>query len=264
MMLMLRNVVLALLCACSLTVYAADTPSPATSVPPAESLFIRDALVEKGLATGLDKDPELARLVEDFRKEQLARLALNAILTENMPDLNSRAEELYQVRKDKAYSLPLRLRVRVLEMDANGDKEAATVKKLEELREQIASGKLDFKIAVLQHSEAADRKLTEGDSQWFYKGQKPDVFYEAAELLTPEQPLSKVVVHRGSAWLLYLLERKAPEVRPLDEVKPEIIAELQREYRESQEKTLLDGLREQFRQKNASNTAPDPAAGTNR
>ncbi len=244
---MLRKTAIALLCAFSLSAHAADTP-----VSSAENLFIRNALAAKGLEKGLDKDAELLRLVEEFRKDQLARLVLEQSLLEDMPDFTKRAEEIYQVRKDKQYQLPLRLRVRVLEINAGGDKEETARKKLESLRAEIDAGKLAFKIAVLQHSEAADRKLTEGDSQWFYKGQKPDVFYDAAEKLTAEHPLSPVIVHRGSAWLLNFMDRKEPETRSFDDVKPEIISELQREYREAQEKALLESLREQYRQKAAS------------
>lgn len=250
---MLRNLAIALLCAFSLTVYAADTP-----VTPDENLFIRDALAEKGLKMGLDKDPELLRLVDEFRKDQLARLALESSLEEGMPDFEARAEEVYQARKDKAYKLPLRLRVRVLEMDANGDKENAVRKQLEDLRAQIESGTLDFKIAVLQYSEAVDRKLTEGDSQWFYKGQKPDAFYNAAEKLTAEHPLSQVIMHRGTAWLLYFMDRKEPETRTLEDVKPEILDELKREYRDAQEKALLESLREQYRQKTEKESVEQP------
>lgn len=250
---MLRHFVIALLCALFLTAYAADTP-----VTPDENLFIRDALAAKGLQMGLDKNAELIKLVDEFRKDQLARFALEASLEDGMPDFSARAEELYQVRKDKQYKLPLRLRVRVLEIDASSDKEAGARKRLEDLRAQIESGKLDFKIAVLQHSEAADRKLTEGDSQWFHKGQKPDVFYDAAEKLTAEHPLSQVIVHRGTAWLLYFMDRKEPETRSLEDVKPEILDELKREYREAQEKALLESLREQYRQKSANASAEQP------
>ncbi|MBU0655674.1 MAG: peptidylprolyl isomerase [Gammaproteobacteria bacterium] len=240
---MLRNFAIALLCALSLTAHAADTP-----VSSAENLFIRDALAAKGLSKGLDKNPELLKLVEEFRKDQLARLALEASVGEGMPDFEARAEEIYQARKDKQYRLPLRLRVRVLEMDASGDKEETVRNKLEALRSQIDSGQLDFRIAVLQHSEAADRKLSEGDSQWFHQGQKPDVFFDAAEKLTEEHPLSSIIVHRGTAWLLYFMDKKEPETRSLDEVKPEIITELQQEHRQAQEKALLESLREQYRQ----------------
>lgn len=250
---MLRKIAIALLCAFSLSVHAADTP-----VSSDENLFIRDALADKGLEKGLDKDPELLRLVEEFRKDQLARLALEKSLDEDMPDFTARAEEIYQVRKGKQYQLPLRLRVRVLEMDASGDKEEAVRKTLESLRVEVESGKLDFKIAVLQNSEAADRKLAEGDSQWFYKGQKPDVFYDAAEKLTAAHPLSQIIVHRGTAWLLYFMDRKEPETRSFDDVKTEIIDELQREYREAQEKALLESLREQYRKK-AATTSEEPA-----
>jgi hypothetical protein len=240
---MLRKYFSALLCAfLPFSVVLADT-----AMTP-ENLYIRDALAEKGVSKGLDKSPELEKLVAEFRKDQLARLALQASLDEGMPDFNARAEELYQARKDKQYLLPLRLRVRMLEMAASGNKEAATRKQLADIRSQVSGGKLDFKAAVLQYSEEPERKLSEGDSQWFSDGQKPDAIYAAAEKLSTAQPLSDVIVQGGTAYLLYFLDRKEAETRSLEAVKPEIIAELQQEYRQDQEKVVLDSLREKFKQ----------------
>ena len=170
---------------------------------------------------GLDKSPELENS-RGISRRTSARLALNAAL-EGMPDFAARAEELYQVRKEKQYQLPLRLRVRVLESSFASGTEATARSQLENLRSQILAGKLDFKAAVLAHSSDPERKLTEGDSQWFSAGQKSDVLYAAAEQLTPEKPFSDIVMDENRAYLPHYLDRKAPEVRSFDEVKAEII-----------------------------------------
>jgi Xaa-Pro aminopeptidase len=151
---MLRNLTFALLCACAFPAVAA----------PAETAFIRDALVKQGLDKGLDKSPELEKRVTEFRNEQLARLALDAARDEGMPDFSARAEELYQARMAQQYQLPLRLRVRALELTIPDGKETEIRAKLASLRADIAAGKTEFKAAVLANSTAADLKLTEGDS----------------------------------------------------------------------------------------------------
>jgi len=86
------------------------------------------------------------------------------------------------------------------------------------LQASLDEGMPDFKAAVLQYSEEPERKL------------------------------SDVIVQSGTAYLLYFLDRKEAETRSLEAVKPEIIAELQQEYRQDQEKVMLDGLREKFKQ----------------
>lgn len=258
-MFMLRKFFAALLCAVSpLAVFAAG-PTVATDTP-SEAQFIRQTLVEQGKVKGLDKSPELEKRVEAFRQEQLALLALEAAVDEGMPDFSARAEELYQARKASKYQLPLRLRVRVLEMRMETGKEAAVVAQLEKLRADIQAGKLDFKAAVLAHSTDPERKLTEGDSQWFTAGQKPTVLYEAAVKLSPEQPLSGVVLGENIAYLLYYLDRKAPETLSFEAVKADILKELQTEYRDAQRKVILDGLRAQFRQQAGNPPATTQAA----
>jgi len=236
---MMRLYLTVFLCALALSLPAWATTD--------EDVYIQEALAKRGIEKGIDKSPELAKLVSEFRQAQLARLELEAATQDGMPDFTARAKERYQARQTAQYQLPLRLRVRVLEMDAPAAQEAAVKQQLEGLRAQIASGKLDFKAAVLEHSTEPERKLTQGDTFWFHKGEKADEFYQTAEKLTQEQPLSDVFVHRGTAYLLQFIGRKAPETLPFSEVKAGIIAELQQEYRTDQEKTILEDLRAKFK-----------------
>ncbi len=243
---MLRHLTFALLCACAFPAMAAD------DAVLSETAYIRNTLVQQGLARGLDKTPELEKLVTEFRQDQLARLALEAASEEDMPDFTARAEEIYAARQDKQYQLPLRLRVRLLEMAFNDSNETSVREKLNAIRADVLAGKTEFKAAVLANSEAADLKLTEGDSQWFQEGQRPDAVFQAAAQLSVDKPLSEVVVHRNKAYLLAFLDRKAPETRSFEEVKPEIMAELQQEYREDRKKTLLDALSNAFKSQQAA------------
>jgi parvulin-like peptidyl-prolyl isomerase len=110
----------------------------------------------------------------------------------------------------------------------------------------VVAGKVDFKAAVIANSNTTELSLTQGDSQWFKKGDKPDLFFEKAEQLSVDKPLSEVFIHQKTVYLLSFIDRKEPEIRQFDAVKPEIIAELQKEYREDHEKMVLDALREAF------------------
>lgn len=246
---MLRKSLIVLLCAmfplASIMAGASD---------PAEIRYIRDTLAQQGLDKGLDKTPQLIKQVEEFRKDKLAALALDAAKSDGMPDFTARAEELYEVRKDSQYSLPLRLRVRIIEMALPVGKENDINQQLADIRSRIADKKLDFKDAVIKYSESPERRLANGDSQWFAKGEKVDAIYDAALKLDAAHPLSDVVMDdkNHEAYLLYFLDRKAPETRTLEEVKPEIITELQDEYRKTQEQVVLDDLRQKFRQQTAS------------
>lgn len=246
---MLRDATTVLLC--SITLLITPLVMANGSVPLTEAAYIREALVKQGLAKGWDKDAELNKRVEEFRNEQLAHLALEKLSAEGMPDFTARAEELYQARLDKQYRLPLRLRVRILEMRIPEGKQADITDKLKSIRADVLAGKLDFKTAVLEYSQAPTVKLTEGDSQWLTREQVGDTFFSWAEKLSQAAPLSEVLVHEQTAYLLYFLDRQEPETLTFAAVKDEIIAELQEEYRKDQEKLLLDKLRAEFQQREA-------------
>ncbi|MGB3917568.1 peptidylprolyl isomerase [Thiothrix litoralis] len=245
---MRQKIILALLCSCSFVVMASDIAAPVD----AEKHYIQNALIQKGIKLGLDNSPELLDQVENFRKEQLVRLTIEAESVAGMPDFSARAEELYQVRKDKQYNLPLRLRVRVLELEVPEEKAQAIQAELETIRGEVVAGKQDFKTAVMEHSKAVDLRLAQGDSYWFHKEQKSAAFFAAAEALSADKPLSDVFIDQGKAYLLGFLDRKEAEIRSFDQVKPEIIAELQQEYRKDQQKMLLETLRKEFQQQSAA------------
>lgn len=217
-----------------------------TTTPSPEDQFIRETLVKQGETKGLDKSPQLAEAMEAFRKNMLAQLALDAAQEEGMPDFTARAEEIYQVGKDTKYHLPLRLRVRALAIIAPKSQEEAVRKQLQDIRDQITQNKIDFKEAVLKYSTAPDIKLTEGDSQWFQKGQKADDFYETALKLSPDQPLSEVFFTQSTGYLLQYLDKKEPETRPFEDAKSEIISKLQNDYKEEQKKIVLDKIKADY------------------
>ncbi len=213
-----------------------------------EDAFIRNALVKQGEDKGLDKSPQFRLLMSQFRKEQLAKMALEHAANAGMPDFSARAEEIYNARLERDYHQPLRLRVRVLEMSIPEGQEAAIRQQLVSIRDQVQSGQLDFKAAVLTHSSDPEKRLTEGDSQWFAKGQKPDAIYEAALHLNAAHALSDVVIHRQAAYLLQFLDRKEPQTIPFEQVKDEIVSELAKSYREDNQQVVLDKLKTQFKE----------------
>lgn len=214
-----------------------------------QELFIRESLLAKQTTTSIlpEQLALLDKRVDEFRKGQLSHLILEALVLEGAPDFEPRAKELYEARKTTDYQLPLRLRVRVLEK-ALGTNEAAIREHLEQIKQQVAKGSLDFKTVVLAESDAADKKLTEGDSFWFHQGQKVKPFYEAAASLSTDQALSEVLVYEGRAYLLQFIGRQEAMQQTYTEVKDKIVAELRETYTQAQRKLLLEQLNASFSQ----------------
>ncbi|WML87130.1 peptidylprolyl isomerase [Thiothrix subterranea] len=212
-----------------------------------EDLYIREVLVKKGIGQDTSRSTELEERVNEFRKSELSRLALEKASEEGMPDFTARAKELYEANREDKYALPLRLRVRTVEMLIDEGQQEQVRQKLSDIRTQILSGKLDFKAAAIVNSPNSAHKMREGDSFWFRQGKVPDTFYSEAAKLSAENPLSSVLVLGNTAYLLQYLDRKEPETLTFEQVKPNIIAELQREYRTDKVKQLTQQLREQFK-----------------
>ncbi len=218
-----------------------------------QELFIRENLLaqqDKVPASALDL---LEKKLADERKSQLSNLVLDALSRENEPDFSQRTAELYEVRKDSQYQLPLRLRVRIIqkkvgEAAGGASSETSAVAALEEICGQVEKGTLDFKDAVLQNSDASEKNLTAGDSFWFHQGQKPDGFYAVAKDLSAEEPLSPVFVDGNSAYLLQFIGRQEAIQQTYTEVKDAIQSELAAEYRQQQRKIILENLRTRFQE----------------
>lgn len=218
-----------------------------------QELFIRENLLAQQGKVSASALNLLEKKLADDRKSQLSRLVLDALSRENEPDFSPRAVELYEVRKDSQYQLPLRLRVRVVqkkmaESTDGTSREATAIATLEDIRRQIEKGTLDFKDAVLQYSDASEKNLTAGDSFWFHQGQKPEGFYQVAQGLSVEKPLSSVFVDAGSAYLLQFIGRQEAMQQTYAEVKDTIQTELAAEYRQQQRKIILEGLRTRFQE----------------
>ena len=232
-----------------------------------QSALLTELFIRENLLLQADKVPtvvltEFNEKLQEHRRNQLARLTLDTLAEEGMPDFSRRARELYEVRKQDQYQLPLRLRVRILRQSLNRSQtpspvnttqlavdpveKQATIDKLDKLLTRVKAGELDFKQAVLQYSDDPKRTLNAGDSLWFQRGQKAAVIFSTAEALSAEQALSGVVVHENHAYILQFLGRQEPVQQSFAEVKEKIIAELQADYRDKQRKLLLAKLRERF------------------
>lgn len=210
-----------------------------------KELALREALVNQQSLLSREQAQQVEKQVNDTRKTLVAQQVLDALAAKDMPDFSARAEELYQARKVTQYTTPLRLRVRVLQQKIQGDV-GSVLSTLNTLRQQVLTGSLDFKQAVKQYSDAANKSLTEGDSFWFDASQKSANFFQAAAQLTKTQPLSEAFVSGDSAYLLYFLERQEATIQPYAAVKDQIIAELKEAYLKQQRQQVLDTLTRQI------------------
>ncbi len=213
-----------------------------------EDLYVREKLLALNPALTPEQQTELEQQLAEFRKVKLADIALRQVGQAHLPDFLPRAKELYEARKSKQYSFPERLRVNVLEIEPLPDKMAEAQQQLAQIKQEIASNKTTFKQALLKYGTNPTRTLNAGDSYWFSATQKPRVFYEAAQALSEQQPLSEIFALDGKAYLLQFIGRKAAEEQSFASVQASLLAELKAEYLAEQQASLINQWRETFRQ----------------
>ena len=220
-----------------------------------EDLYVREKLLAMHSNLSAAQQAELDEQLAEFRKAKLADLALQQLGTQGLPDFLPRAQELYEVRKAAQYSFPERLRVNVLEIEPLPSKMAEAQQQLNQVKQDIGAGKIDFKKALLKYGTNPTRTLNGGDSYWFSAAQKAKVFYEAADKLTQEQPISDVFEMDGKAYLLQFVGRKPAEVASFDSVKDELLNELKAAYIATQQEKIMTEWRENFRKEAEINPA---------
>ena len=203
-----------------------------------EHYYIREHLVKKAEETQLSQSDKYQQALKEFQKNYLASEALNVMTEQQVPDFSAQAKEIYLAKMNGDYQLPLRLRVNMIRLN---DPE-----KLKSIRDQIENKDLDFTTAVKKYSDDPLKTISKGDSYWFSKGQKPDVVYQHALVLSEDNRLSPVFNHRGVWYLLAFKGRKEAGVRDFVEVKSEITGQLKKSWRKDFQKEKLDELKQRF------------------
>jgi peptidyl-prolyl cis-trans isomerase D len=135
-------------------------------------------------------------------------------------------EQSYQANIQQ-YSNPEQVRASHILLKTEGKDEAgvaAVKKQAEDLLKQVKAGG-DFAALAKQHSEDEGSKVMGGDLNFFGKGQMVPEFDAAVFAMQPGQ-ISDLVKTQYGFHIIKLVEKRAAGVRPLAEVRNEIIERL--------------------------------------
>lgn len=108
---------------------------------------------------------------------------------------------------------------------------------LRHLRSEALAG-ADFDALAAQHT---DKKEDPVDLGWFKRGELPDDFETIIFSMNPGE-ISPVFTSAFGLHLLKLTGRRPPVIKPLEEVRPEVIQQIQNDRRNEAAKTLVDQL----------------------
>lgn len=137
--------------------------------------------------------------------------------------------EIYDANKDTRFTQPHEVSARhiLIKVEAGADDEtkAEARARLEEIQTKVAAGE-DFAALATEHSEDAGSAVKGGDLGFFGKGRMVPAFEEAAFALEPGGT-SDIVESPFGFHLIRVEEVREERVKPIEEVREEIVTELQ-------------------------------------
>ncbi len=195
---------------------------------------------ERARKAGLEKDPVFQAKVENYRRNLLAGMEADRYVEANMPEeatLEELAREEYLAHLEK-YRQPEKVRARhILIRVAPGEDDTKAKARIEAIRQEIESGKLDFKAAAEKYSQDRGSAAKGGDLGFFARGRMVKSFENAAFALEPGQMSDPVRSPYG--WHLILVDAKKPAHQiPFEELKKRLVDE--------QRKKVKSELRQRF------------------
>lgn len=211
-----------------------------------EELICVEALHQKALAAGYDRDPEIAAsrkrmIVAKYQADQLARLG--------QTNISAAAITNYYRNHPERFGTPERVRAALIEIKvartALPEKRAELAKQAEAGRaEAVAAAAADgtFGWLAQQHSEAQASRYRGGDIGWFDLGQTntewPGAVMTALFQLTHPGEISPVIETPAAFYLVKVIEMQPARIRALAEVREGIAYLLAREQERQQQETL--------------------------
>jgi hypothetical protein len=231
-------------------VRAGFSTSPERVAAAVNNLWTMKTLATAARAEGIDKDRDVQRRIDSEINRLLASALVERIETEAGRAFDARggndavARERYLVNSAK-YRAPEQVTVTHLlfgmPKHSSDDARALAVA----ARAKILAG-ADMSVLAREISEDPSAPRNNGKLDWFTREQMDPSFAAAAFGLKNANDVSEPVLSRFGWHLIRLDGRRAEgSVRPYDEVKAEIIAELRRAYVDERRTARVSELRNQ-------------------
>jgi peptidyl-prolyl cis-trans isomerase C len=196
------------------------------------SMYLSRALAAEARASGLDRDPILARQIQLQTDKMIAQALIRKIEADAAAAVDAdparyeaRAREIYLAQPAR-FEVPARVRASHILVRVQGD-DAAAREKAAELRRKAAAG-ADFAALAREFSDDPSAKTNGGDLGFFVAAQMDPAFSAAAFALAEPGALSDPVKSSFGWHVIRLEERKPAGRRSFDEVKPEIMADIRK------------------------------------
>ena len=214
-----------------------------------EHLIQRSALAEEARRTGLDLDPAVQQEIDLILARRLRTTRLEPRL-KAIQILDSEVEEAYRKQRDTRFTEPESVRCAVLWFNTRGQQplEERYRPRLESVRASLLANPSwiapsnGFGALSITNSEHRVTRFNGGDTGWITTNAtgepwRSEVLRIAGDLRQPGD-LSDVVAGRDGVFLVRLLDRRPPMVKPFESVRAEIQRSLLAERRRTVEEAF--------------------------
>jgi peptidyl-prolyl cis-trans isomerase C len=212
----------------------------------AERMYTHAILAKQAREMGLADQPLQRAVLEQKANEYLAAQRIKALDAEPVPDMAPAAREQYLANPD-TYSTPTEVRAAHIlirfknrKVDVRPKDEARAL--IEQLRDRVLAGE-SFETLAMEYSEDPSVKRNKGDLGFFGKGKMVPAFEQAAFALTEPGQISDVIETNFGFHVLKLLERREGQLKPFDDVKDDIIATLEGDYRRERRRNYINDVK---------------------
>jgi peptidyl-prolyl cis-trans isomerase C len=189
-----------------------------------DNMLTRRALMEEADRLGLEKDPQIARQIQEYRE----RLILQKLMQENIPKEPEVTEE--EVRKyydsnPDEFKESEQVRVRHVLIKVEPGQEGAKKQEARQKAEQVlrsAKRGEDFEALARQHSQDPGSANRGGDLGFFPRGRMAKPFEDTAFAMTKAGQLSDVVESQFGFHVIQFVDRQAAKEKSFEEAREQI------------------------------------------
>ncbi len=213
-----------------------------------ENLLTRRALMLEAEDLGLEKDPQIARQITEYKE----RLILQKLMQENIPKEPQITDEDLQAYYDEhadEFKVGEQVRARhiLLKVDAKdaGDKRAAVRKKAEDLLKRARRGE-NFEKLAKEHSEDGSASRG-GDLGFFPRGRMVEEFEKVAFAMTKEGEISNLVETKFGYHIIQFVGRQPAKEKSFEEAKEQIRRRLAPQRQREGYQTFVDNVKQKHK-----------------
>jgi peptidyl-prolyl cis-trans isomerase C len=208
-----------------------------------DSELLAKQLAQHGRGLGLTEDPIIKRRLARAVEQELAAITVDYVMAHaKTQDFTALAKESYVANPEKFQRPPTSLVQHILIGKTGRTAEEMKALASDVLAKAKAPG-ADFVALVMQYSDDPSKADNKGEMSVSQPGQFVPAFETAAQALRAPGEISGLVETEYGLHILRLVKRDPASRMAFDEVKTELIATLETEYREKVRAKLFSDMR---------------------